>query len=281
MRKQHTILTVLLTVSMASGVFAAAIDDPRHVPARDSRSESGDMIAAGSPFARPDPGYITSAARLLAEDCLVLPSFAAHSGRLQRSWNRPDTPVAPQESVKRWRFLTKSAASRAAIARSPAPARARQLIPQLKAVFTSEGIPPELVWVAEVESRFDPDAASSAGARGLFQFMPETAERFGLVSRGDDRRSEPEFSARAAARYLGMLYEKFGSWALALAAYNTGEGRIERLLNKHNANTFDEIAEFLPNETRLYVPKVMATLAAREKVKLGSLPAPALTPTWN
>lgn len=281
MRNKYTILSVSLTVSMASGVFAAAINDPRRVPERDFHDESDGMIAAGSPFARPNPGYISPAARLLAEDCLVVSPFTAHAGKLQRSWNSPDTPGTPRESVKRWRFLTESAASRAAIARSPAPARARQLIPQLKAIFTSEGIPPELAWVAEVESRLDPDAASSAGARGLFQFMPVTAERFGLVSKGDDRRSEPEFSARAAARYLGMLYEKFGSWALALAAYNTGEGRVERLLSKHNANTFDEIAEFLPNETRLYVPKVMATLDAREKVKLGSLPAPAITPTWN
>lgn len=272
---------VLGAVCAAFPLLAAASDVPvslSYAPL----AGSTDMIATPSPFSSPAPSdYVTGVARLLAEDCLRTPSFSAREGRLSRSWNSPDSPATSPNSARRWSLLAKSAASRARIAHSPAPTRAEKLIPKLKEIFVSEGIPPELAWVAEVESRFDPAAESSAGARGLFQFMPETARRFGIFTEGEDRRAEPESCARAAARYLGILYGKFGSWALALAAYNSGEGRVQRLLNKHKANTFDEIAEFLPNETQLYVPKVMATLATRENVRLGALPAPASTPIVN
>ena len=73
-------------------------------------------------------------------------------------------------------------------------------------------------------------------------------------------------SARAAARYLRTLHGKFGNWALALAAYNAGEGRVSRTLKKQNAKTFTAIADALPAETRMYVPKVCALIAVRAGV---------------
>lgn len=183
--------------------------------------------------------------------------------------------------ARRWPLIVKALLWRNDLARSAVPARSAEYIPRLKSVFADEGIPPQLAWIAEVESAFDPEAGSPAGARGLFQFMPATAARFGLEVDDTDERTVPEKCARAAARYLGRLHQRFGSWALALAAYNAGENRVDRLLRKHKALTFEEIAAYLPPETQLYVPKVMATLTVRENVQLGALPAPAPGPLVN
>lgn len=138
------------------------------------------------------------------------------------------------------------------------------MMPILKDIFHAEGIPQRLVWLAEVESSLDPDAESRAGAVGLFQLMPDAAQRFGLkLSPIDDRRI-PEKSARAAAAYLRQLHKEFGCWLLALAAYNAGEGRVSRTMNLYKAKTFSELAPHLPAETRQYVPRVMMTIALRE-----------------
>jgi membrane-bound lytic murein transglycosylase D len=149
----------------------------------------------------------------------------------------------------------------------PMPARAAALMPKLRAVFAAEGVPPELVWLAEAESSLNPAARSPVGAKGLFQFMPETAKEMGLSTFMPDDRTDPEKSARAAARYLRRLHGKFGNWALVLAAYNAGEGRVGRTLTARNAKSFTAIADALPAETRMYVPKVCALIAVRAGVK--------------
>jgi membrane-bound lytic murein transglycosylase D len=153
-------------------------------------------------------------------------------------------------------------------------ARAREWVPQLKPVFEDEGVPAELVWLAEVESGFNPRAKSRVGATGLYQLMPETAESLGLSVGilGDDR-LDPQKNARAGARYLRYLHVKFRDWRLALAAYNGGEGRVRRLLDQRAARTFAAIAPALPLETRLYVPRVESVLLQREGVMLSELPA--------
>jgi membrane-bound lytic murein transglycosylase D len=156
----------------------------------------------------------------------------------------------------------------------PAPARAKALVPGLKEAFRLEGVPPELVWLAEVESSFNPEAKSPVGARGLFQFMPATAQRFGLAIRPQDARLSPAKLAPAAARYLGLLYNKFQSWPLAIAAYNAGEGTVGRTLKKHGAKTFSEAVYHLPTETQMYVPKVLATVELREGMAAEKIPAP-------
>ncbi len=156
----------------------------------------------------------------------------------------------------------------------PPPARAAELAPKVKSIFRAEGLPEELIWLAEVESSFDPRARSPVGAVGLFQFMPPTAKRFGLNPERPDERQDPEKSARAAAAYLRFLHRQFGSWPLALAGYNAGEGRVGRLLRQRGATSFEEIAEALPLETRMYVPKIAAVIEHREGVALSSLHPP-------
>jgi membrane-bound lytic murein transglycosylase D len=95
----------------------------------------------------------------------------------------------------------------------------------------------------------------------LWQLMPATARRYSLtVEPGNDHRTHPEHATRAAARYLRDLYQLFGDWKLALAAYNWGEGNLQRAMNKAGLRDFDGLAArgWLPLETRNYVPAVLA-----------------------
>jgi membrane-bound lytic murein transglycosylase D len=156
----------------------------------------------------------------------------------------------------------------------PVPGRAAQLMPRLREAFRAEGVPPELAWLAEAESSLNPSARSPAGASGLFQLMPATARSLGLGTSLPDERNDPQKSARACARYLRTLYERFGSWPLALAAYNAGEGRVARELAARHAADYAKVASVLPSETRMYVPKVCALVAVRTGVTPDRLPPP-------
>lgn len=155
----------------------------------------------------------------------------------------------------------------------PVPDEAKPYVGRLKPIFSQKKVPSQLVWLAEVESSFDPEARSPAGAAGLFQLMPTTAKQYGLRTWPFDERLDPEPSARAAASHLARLHDKFKDWRLTLAAYNAGEGTVQNLLKKRKATTYDEIASYLPAETQMYVPKVEATLKRREGVTLSQLAA--------
>ena len=136
----------------------------------------------------------------------------------------------------------------------PWPKNAKPYVSKLKPIFAAQKVPGELIWIAEVESSFDPRARSPVGAAGLFQLMPETARHYGLRTRFIDERLQPEPSAEAAAKYLRHLYVHYKDWRLALAAYNAGEGTVDRLLAKQKKKNFDAIARKLPAETQMYVP---------------------------
>lgn len=157
------------------------------------------------------------------------------------------------------------------LSKRPTTPAAEAFARELKPVFQQAGVPPELVWLAEVESSFNPEATSPAGAVGLYQLMPATARSLGLSTSLPDERRQPAKAARAAASYLGKLHKRFGDWRLALAAYNVGEGRIRRTLDQKKATTFDAISEFLPAETQMYVPKFEAVLRRRENKGIDEL----------
>ena len=154
------------------------------------------------------------------------------------------------------------------------PTRADKYVSRLKPIFVAQGVPSALVWMAEVESSFDPAARSPAGAVGMFQLMPVTARSLGLAVSAADERLDPDKSARAAARYMRHLYGRFKDWRLALAAYNCGETRVQALLSRHKAHSFAGIATRLPAETQMYVPKLEATIYKRERVTLAGLRLP-------
>jgi membrane-bound lytic murein transglycosylase D len=135
-------------------------------------------------------------------------------------------------------------------------------------------MPQELIYLAMIESGFNPTAKSPVQARGLWQFMSPTAREYGLKVGGRvDERINPARSTDAALTYLSKLHDRFGSWYLAFAAYNTGQGRVARIMKQETGSTkgtdadFYRIANRLPKETRDYVPKMIA--AAR----IGSDPA--------
>ncbi len=160
------------------------------------------------------------------------------------------------------------------VAKEPEPKSASALVPRLKKLFAAQGVPTQLVWVAEVESSFNVTARSPAGAVGLYQLMPQTAQGLGLKLSPRDERLDPDKNGNAAARYLRALYPRFKDWRLTLAAYNWGQGNVRRLLERRRATTFDAIAVHLPAETQMYVPKIDAVLKRRERVGLPQLPAP-------
>ena len=137
------------------------------------------------------------------------------------------------------------------------------LQPVIDPILREVGIPEEMAAVVLVESDGDPMALSPKGARGIWQLMPDTARRYGLiVDTSEDDRLDIEKSTRAAAGYLRDLYSEFGSWPLALAAYNTGEMNLQRAIDRSRSSDFNILSSLrlLPVETRQYVPAVFAAV---------------------
>lgn len=129
-------------------------------------------------------------------------------------------------------------------------------------IFKEERVPLDLIWLAQAESVWKPNALSWAAAKGIWQFIPSTGLRYGLAQNAwVDNRSHPEYSTRAAARYLRFLHDYFaGDWMLAMAAYNSGEGRVESAISKCGYADFWELyrRNLLPAETRNYVPIILS-----------------------
>ncbi len=125
------------------------------------------------------------------------------------------------------------------------------------------GMPRDLVYLVMIESAFDPTGYSRAGASGLWQFMPSAGRIYGLEQTSwIDERNDPELSTRAGILYLRDLHHRFGDWHLAIAAYNAGYGGILQSISKYNTNDFWALLQYenaLPWESRLYVPKILAT----------------------
>lgn len=141
--------------------------------------------------------------------------------------------------------------------------RSNAYLKMARAEFRRAGLPEDLVWLAHVESVWNPNAMSPAAAGGLWQFIPKTAIEYGLtVESGNDERSNPLKQTRVAAEYLHDLYTIFGDWALAMAAYNTGEPRVMEAIVKNGRANFWDLYEkqLLPKETRDYVPKILAAI---------------------
>jgi membrane-bound lytic murein transglycosylase D len=152
-------------------------------------------------------------------------------------------------------------------------ARSGKYIPMIAKVLNEEGLPEELAYLALIESAFLPDATSSQGAAGLWQFVPSTARLYGLkIDTWVDERRDPEKATRAAAAYLKELHSFFGRWYLATAAYNAGQGAIDRAMQQSGAKDFWTLTRKaqLSEETRNFVPKFVAVaLIATNPEKYG------------
>lgn len=192
----------------------------------------------------------------------IVPRDPAPSADWLRNLTMPNLPVRMEERVQRYLAFYRDTSSGRSIARVWAKKSGRYAL-ALKSELAKAGLPTDLTWLALIESGFSPSIVSPAGAAGLWQFMPDAGRAYGLViDRWVDERLDPDRSTEAACRYLGDLYRRFGSWELAMAAYNMGHGGLSRSIRKYNTNDFWELSRYeasLPWETTLYVPKILAT----------------------
>lgn len=157
--------------------------------------------------------------------------------------------------------------------------RSATMFPRLRPILLEEGIPEDVLYLAMIESGLNTRAHSYARAAGVWQFIASTARIYGLnVDRVYDERYHVEAETRAACRYLRKLYEQFGDWYLAFAAYNCGEGRIERETKRYNTKDYWRLSR-LPRQTRGYVPAYLATRAiCKNPTQYGFPPMPKEVP---
>lgn len=152
-------------------------------------------------------------------------------------------------------------------------ARSGKYLPMISKVLSQEGLPEEFAYLAVLESGLNVTTTSPAGAVGLWQFIPVTARQYGLrIDEWVDERRDPAKSTRAAAAYLKNLHQYFGRWYLATAAYNAGQGAIDRAMQSTGAKDFWSLSEKarLTEETRDFVPKFIAiALIASDPQKYG------------
>jgi membrane-bound lytic murein transglycosylase D len=140
--------------------------------------------------------------------------------------------------------------------------RSGMFMSMARRIFREEGVPENMAWLGQVESTWKPTALSWASASGLWQFIPGTGSRFGLQRTAyvDERNSFDE-ATRASARYLKFLANRYnGNWELAMAAYNSGEGNVDRAIRRSGVMNFWSSYQYLPQETRNYVPNILATI---------------------
>jgi len=151
--------------------------------------------------------------------------------------------------------------------------RSGRYLDLMKEILKEKDVPEEIVFLPLIESGFNPYAYSPARAVGCWQFIASTAKKYGLkINWWRDERRDPVKSTEAAADYLKDLYEMFGSWNLAMAAYNAGEGKILKALNKTNTDDYWELlnTRHIKNETKNYVPKfIAASLIANSPQNFG------------
>lgn len=171
-----------------------------------------------------------------------------------------DLPVTYNSRVKKWiQYFQKPGRTTFRVWLE----RSSRFLPMIQGELKEAGLPTDLAYVAMIESGFSPHAVSHAAAMGLWQFIEPTGKRYGLKTAWwlDERRDFLK-ATRAAIRYMSDLYKQFGSWDLVAASYNMGENGVRRLIKRHGTNSFWKLADLgvLPEETRDYLPKILAAI---------------------
>jgi membrane-bound lytic murein transglycosylase D len=151
----------------------------------------------------------------------------------------------------------------------------------IRRILTEEGVPNELIHLAQAESAFQPTAISRKSAVGMWQFIAYTGKQYGLYRTPQvDLRLDPEKATRAAARHLRDLYQQLGDWYLAMAAYNCGPMCVERAVQRTGYADFWELRRrsALPRETRNYVPAILAMSIVSQNLSYYGIPQPEMDP---
>ena len=159
--------------------------------------------------------------------------------------------------------------------------RSGRYVPRMSSILQKKGLPQELAYLPLIESGFQTHAVSRAGAVGPWQLIPGTGRRYGLrIDRYVDERCDPVKSTEAAARYMKDLHDMFNDWHLSLAAYNTGEQNISRILERKRAEDFWQMSErgYLYQETQDFVPEFLAALHIAETPQAYGFDPPAEQP---
>ncbi|MGA7991005.1 MAG: LysM peptidoglycan-binding domain-containing protein [Thermoanaerobaculia bacterium] len=248
-------------------VYGAAVDSPGRIaePERPPAEDPRDSLVAAAPVASLEEFEKAKS------EVDAAPSVASF-----------DIPIVVNEQVLRavayYQFRTP-------LAFASALRRSGRYLDLMRGILRDEGLPQDLVYVAMVESAFKYQAHSRAAAHGFWQFIDGTGRRYGLRrTRSYDERSDAAKATRAAAAYFRNLYEMFGDWHLAMAAYDAGEGKILRSLQRTGARDFWGLAQgnVLRRETRDYVPFVIATaLIAKEPARFGFDVVPDPPLAWD
>lgn len=253
-RRRITIGAILMA-GLVSGAWALGYEPPRTEPAPVDVLLDEAQPAALEEVAEAVDAAMTTSVRMASG--AVAGTADALSGR--KSW---DMPVTYNDRVGYWiDFLTGPNAERTRLWLE----RAGRYAPMIRGKLAERAMPTDLLYLAMIESGLSPRAYSRAHASGMWQFISETGRRYGLdVTPYVDERRDPVEATDAALDYLGELYDRFGSWYLAAAAYNSGENRVDRILREQARGArgddalFWRIAGHLPRETRDYVPLMLA-----------------------
>jgi soluble lytic murein transglycosylase-like protein len=236
---------------------------PALLPGQDAMVTQNSRAAIDRQFAAVDASLVETAEELLINSHLAeVIDTKGHDAKDREATNA--SPAQEEISARR--------------NSSPAFSRLESLRPQIEPILQMQGLPVELSAIVLIESGANAAALSPKGARGLWQLMPETARRYGLtVNASHDERLDIEKSTRAASRYLSDLRVQFGSWPLALAAYNTGEQNLQRAICRAHSTEFPILSSMglLPLETRNYVPAVMGAMHSMGKMPDPSSRAPS------
>lgn len=180
-----------------------------------------------------------------------------------------DLPLTVNDSVLQYLSFFTTTRGRAIVSRGLD--RAGRYNDMIRRVLKEEGVPQDLIYLAQAESAFQPDAVSRAGARGIWQFMPFRGEEYDLSrSYYVDDRSDPEKATRAAARHLRDLYGMFGDWYLVMAAYNSGPLSVAKAIQRTGYADFWELQKrrVLPKQTQNYVPIILALALVAKQPQL-------------
>jgi len=206
---------------------------------------------------KPDSGLVPAATVSAASHAVAHPALNAFESMMAKRLDsiKKDVPLDYNEYVQS--YIDKYVARKEDM--GYILGKAKYYFPIYEKAFRDAGIPEEIKFLSIVESELNPNAVSRVGATGPWQFMSTTAKNFGLnIDNYVDERRDPIQASYAAAAYIKDAYEEFGDWLLAIASYNCGKSSVERAIEKANALDFWSIRDYLPAETRNYVPAYIA-----------------------